>query len=211
MLDFESLLLVKISNFLYEVGFTLDLPRKLFYKKIEVGFQYIIPSVSQYEEEALAEIHLGVRQELVEDLAQPFSQTLQIQKDQTFTLLTSEGRLCKQPYKRYNLKTEEDLENFNLQFQAFYEQKGKGFLEEISTLDNLDSLVNQNPEKVHPYFFNQFQRCIKGLCVARLNQNSDFEKLAETYHQLLQQKRIPQQQIKLFENLWGYLKNFSLN
>lgn len=211
MLDFESLLLVKISNFLYEVGFTLDLPRKLFYKKIEVGFQYIIPSVSQYEEEALAEIHLGVRHELVEELTQPFSQTLQVQKDQTFTLLTSEGRLCNQPYKRYSLKSEEDLEKFNQQLQAFYQKKGDTFLNEISSLESLDAIINQNLGKVHPYFFNQFQRCIKGLCVARLNQNLGFDELAETYHQLLQKKRIPQQQIKLFENLWGYLKNFSLN
>lgn len=212
-IDVAPHLLLALDGFLSKQGFELILSKQQFRKQGTHGFQNIIPTLSTYEQaqETLVEFNLGVRLDIVEDLVNQFTQHLADFQADTNTLLTSMGRLLDKPFLRFNIKNESDVQQVSQNFMQFMEQQGFKFLDHISKLAHLEQLTNQNPDQVHPYFYNNYHRCLKGLTLARLNHRTDFETLAQIYQRQLLRRNAPPVQQNNFKKLHHYLSHFSVN
>ncbi len=212
-IDVAPHLLLALEGFLSKQGFELLLAKQQFRKQGAHGFQNIIPTLSTYEQEqeTLVEFNLGVRLDIVEDLVNQFTQHLVDFQPDTNTLLTSMGRLLDKPFMRFKIKNESDVQQVAQNFMQFMEQQGFKSLNSFSKLPYLEQLTNQNPEQAHPYYYNNYHRCLKGLTLARLNQRIDFETLAKIYQQQLVRRNAPPVQQNNFKKLHHYLSHFSVN
>ncbi len=206
-------LLLTLDSFLSKQGFELLPAKQQFRKQGAHGFQNIIPTLSTYQQvqETLVEFNLGVRLDIVEDLVNQFTQHLVDFQSDTNTLLTSMGRLLDKPFLRFKIKNEADIKQICEDFTQFMTQQGFKFLANISKLTYLEQLTNQNPEQVHPYFYNNYHRCLKGITLARLNHSDNFERLAQVYKQQLIRRNAPPVQQNNFKKLCNYLSTFSVN
>jgi hypothetical protein len=210
-MDVESLLFLNLESFFEKQDFDLLLEKKQFRKNTEQGFQNIILSISKYEQESLIEFNIGVRLDIVENLVNQFTQHLIDFQADTNTLLTSMGRLLNEPFLRFKVKSEDDLFQVCQKLCKFMTEQGFSFLEQVSHSPTLDQVINRNPEQAHPYFYNSYHRALKGITLAKLNYNPDFEGLAQTYYQQLIRKNAPPSQQENFQKLYRYLHNFSVN
>ncbi|MDX2301299.1 MAG: hypothetical protein NW226_00810 [Microscillaceae bacterium] len=211
MINFEASLLIALSHNFYEHGFDLVLEKKQFRKKNASGFQCIIPSVSVYQQVAYIEIHLGLRHQAVEELLVQFSNhPLEYQSD-TCTVLVSIGKLLNRKYFRYKAHTEADIRRIGEDIQKFMDEQGLHFLQEASKIMVLDSLLNAEPEISNIYCYNHFHRCLRGIILAKMTQNPDFERLGRIYKQNLLRHHVPLEQSRNFDKLLNFLEKFSLN
>lgn len=210
-MDVEAKLFSDLSTFCSRAGFELLLEKKQFRQKTEYGFQNIVPSISHYEGESLVEFNIGVRLDIVENLVNQFTQHLIDFQGDTNTLLTSMGRLLGEPFLRFKIKSEADIIKTCERFMEFMKIQGFDFLEKTSHTVTLERVINRKPAQTHPYFYNAYHRALKGITLAKLAQNPDFETLAQTYYQQLLRKNAPQSQQDNFQKLYRYLHNFSIN
>lgn len=209
-MNFEANLLLILSDFLFKKDFDLILEKKLFRKEFDFGFQSIIPSVSLHQGEAFIEIHLGIRHHQVEELLVQFTNHPTIYQTDTHTIIASIGKLLGKKYFRYKAKTEEDLYQVGNEIQGFMDQEGFHFLNHTQ-LQKLNELVNAQPEQNSLYIYNNYHRCLRGIILAKMTHNLNFEQLGVIYLKRLKVLAVPDEQIQSFKRLVSFLAKFSFN
>jgi hypothetical protein len=210
-IDFTSHFILHLIPFFDRFGYELLLPKHQFRKSQPNGFQMIIPALSVYEEVCLVELNLGVRLDAVEEFVGQFTNILQMNRADTATLLTSMGRLQGKKYLRFQIKDLQELNSVCLQVQDFMEDKGFEFLDQAMELAYLDVLINGQSHIPSPYIYNQTYRCMRGLYIAKLNQNPSYQRIVQDYKTLVAQSNATDQQRKAFERICQYLEVFSVN
>ena len=160
---------------------------------------------------SFAELHLGIRVDLVEQLAYQFTSGLAEYGPHSTTLITSAGRVLGQPYFRYSLERPSDIAATVEQMKQFMDSEGFGFLEKYQRIDALDNLFNDEPHEKSPYLTNQSNRSLRGIILAKLAQREDWPQLVIGYRAQLTLRGTPGPMMQRYDRLTDYLINFSVN
>lgn len=174
------------------------------------GFQCIILNWIPCENGHILEVNLGVRHDAVEDLAYPFTSGLP-ELQSTFTLFTSLGKLFEQPIQRFAIQSEADILPAVNAIQKGIMSRGISFLERYTRLENVDNLYNSDPNSALTYLHNHLHRCMRAIAIARLSLRPDFERLAASYRDQLQQIGVTESVLDRYDRLWRFLRTYSMN
>lgn len=210
-MDYKSALFLELSNFFYRNDFELILAKDQFRRNTENGFQNVILSVSQYDEEAYIQVNIGIRNNQVEDFVHQFTSYFIDFKEDSNTIILSIGKFLDTPQHKYKVSNETDLKKVSKEIEDFMNVAGFFFLERNSTLSALDRLINAEPEAPNKYFYNLLHGYLKGIIIAKLNQNPRFEQIAKIYQQNIIRNGFPTNQIENYAKLFNFLKSFSTN
>lgn len=201
-----------IAPLFLEKGFRYISPFQQYRKLTPNGFQCVIFSFSHYSEGSLLEVHLGIRIDMVEQLAFPYTNGLPGFKEDSLTLVTPMARLFDMPFERFDLVNRQDLIQASRKIHYQLAEKGWQFLRANLRLAELDQLFNDYPEKELHLVHNQANRCIRGITIARLNQDPNFQRLAQIYrHQLKTIPTATEGTRKSFDRLFQFLLGYSPN
>jgi len=208
---FETKLYQHLTPFFGAHQYRLLPERRQFRRLTDQGFQNVILSPAFYGDETMLEVNFGCRNEQVEQIAQQFLNNLTDYRPDANTLIVSIGKFSNLSYFRYKIHSDNGLADACGQIEDFFLNQGFGFLETSCTLPTLDRLLNEHVSRPCLYVYNQTHRCYKGLVAARLNHNSQFDDLIDSYRQLLiRQTQNPYEQLH-FERLIAYLQHYSAN
>lgn len=208
---FETELYEKLSTFFSGYGFELLAGRKQFRRGTETGFQNVIVSSTDYEDEVWLEVNFGLRHAQIEWAAQQFLGNLDEFRADANTLVVSIGKFNDTKYFRYKILNQHDLTDTCDQIKQFMELDGFRFLDEHSQLDALHHLFNDEPTKPCKYVYNQVHRCYKGLTAARLVNSPHFLRLSDVYRNQLVRLGANLEELHNFERLLSYLLYHSVN
>jgi hypothetical protein len=208
---FDTELYEKLSTFFTGYGFDLLPERKQFRKVTDIGFQNVILSSTDYEEETWLEVNVGLRHDQIEWAAQQFLGNLDEFREDANTLVISIGKFNDVHYFRYKILNHDDLDDACDQIKGFLEEEGFRFLEEHQHLDALHHLFNDEPTRPCKYVYNQVHRCYKGLTAARLINSPHFLRLSDVYRNQLVRQGATMQDLHNYERLLSYLLYHSVN
>jgi len=208
---FETELYAKLGDFFTQRGFVLLLPKKQFRKITDTGFQNVILSVSQYEDETWLEVNFGLRHEHIEQTAQQFLSNHEDFRADANTLVVSIGKFNDARYFRYKIGGEADLDDACELIKEFLLTRGFLFLSQYATLPDLDRLLNAQPTQPCKYLYNQIHRGFKGLIAARLTGSDDFLRLADVYRNQLVRLGASFPELHQYERLLSFLLYHSVN
>ena len=200
-----------LTHFLSKRSFALLADYKQFRKETSTGFQNVIISSSRYAEELWIEVNLGVRVDMIEDLAQQFLDIPTEYRQHANTLITSFGRLSDTKYLRYKIVNQEDVEICFEAIKDFMNDRGFEFLEYASHIKNLDFIFNEKPHKPSKYLYNQTHRCFKGVIIAKITDNPEFLKLLDQYQSVLERMQTSDREMENYMRLVNFLLYLSLN
>lgn len=105
---------------------------------------------------------------------------------------------------------QEQLFNQVTNVLQFFERRGYDYLNRLSDLHLLDSLFNTRPEKLI-FTTNGVYRCFRGVTIAHLANNPDWNEIHVTYLDYLERTKAPEHQIHAYMLLIEFLNGFGLN
>ncbi len=209
--QFELKLLRMCEEFFNAHSYKLILEKKQFRRITVAGFHSIIFNANAIANEWWIEVHLGVRSQLIEELAQQFLELPLDYRSEATTWITSIGKLSGEPYFRYKVKTENDLKEMVQSVQDFMLQKGFPFIAKHTHVSSISQLLNDFPTKNCPYIYNQIHRCFKGLIAAHYTHKElNLPYLEDTYRAFIVKNGLPKDQLA-FEKLCSFLPVYQLN
>ena len=209
--EFELSLYEQLYHFFADYDFELLPEKKQFRKPLLDGFQNIILSPSYANKEYWLEVNLGVRINSIEFYAQQFLDNRVDFREDANTVVTSIGKLTNNKYFRYKITNSDEMEAVSEVLQDFMAEQGFEFLERISTLPSVDSLLNAHPNKPSKYVYNQVHRCFKGLIAAKLSHNPKFMCIMEDYYLYLDKIATKPTLIQKYDRLASYLLHYCPN
>lgn len=207
----ESRLDETLGAFLAAAGFTPRPELHQYRRAAEEGFQCVIHSWSHYDDISMLEIHIGIRLDAVEGIAFPMTNGLPGFAPDSMTLVTPLAKLRGRRHQRYEIKTEEDVQEAVGEIKEWLKEDGLPFLEKYSSLEAMDALFNDNPAKLLPYIHNASNRCLRGITLAKLTGRDDFERLVRVYRQQLEIQQAIEVTKEKYERLVEYLRMYSEN
>jgi len=175
------------------------------------GFKNVIVYPAVYEDRVVFEVTFGVRFNLVEDTMYQFTNGLKMFQPDSNTAIVNYGNYIKKPYYRMNALTQEEVLIVSEEIQNFFKSAGFDFLNKLSSLQQLDHLINSSPNQKSKYTFNQVTRCFRGLTIARLCDNREYDVLCKAYQKTIERENPPEDTLKRFNSLRQYLESFSFN
>lgn len=185
-------------------------PMNQFRRVVNNGFQIIVLS-SAGTSPVEVEVFLGVRIDLVEQLAYQFTAGLSGYGPYSTTLLVPARKVIQKEIGRYTLYQEGDIEETHRQFQALMTEYGFAFLDQFSGVSALDVLYNSEPSKKQEYLTNEFHRALRGIILAKLVDRPSWLDLTEIYQAKLEKRAVPEVQLAKYQQLVSFLKNYSFN
>jgi hypothetical protein len=209
----EAKLYHALYDFFEAEGFRLLIDKKQFRKSTPTGFVNIIFSVSEYEKDndAWVEVHIGCRNDQIEQVAQQFLNVNLVDfRGDVNTLIISTGKFNDVKYFRYKIQNEDDLGDACESIVEFMTFSGFGFLNSVTKLSDIDRIFNSTPHKPSKYLYNQVHRSFKGLIAAKFNNNPRYQQLEEIYRDYLI-KFANETEVSNFERLATYLKYYNNN
>lgn len=155
-------------------------------RTVSSGFQNIILSVSEYEDLCMIECFIGVRIENIEEIVLPYTRISPNFYKDALTIIISYGKFVGSPFKKFKASSIDDLDEIVHVLIQFLWKEGMPFFDEYTNEDNIDILVNSDPYTPSNFFFNQENRCLRGITAAKLTQNPKYYELVPIYEQILQ-------------------------
>ena len=198
----------RLSLFFEAHGFYAFPALRQFRRDTGDGFQCVILSISDYEDMSLAELHLGLRRDKVEQTAFPFTNGLPGFQPNSTTLITPLGKVMDQHPMRFRLRDEADLEDMTIQCQEYIAQSGLPFLKRYDDLHALNVLFNTSPEKPCPWVHNQFHPAFRGLTVGALLARDDLTVLVEQHRAALHRLGAYGRVLENYDRLARYLLHY---
>lgn len=206
-----QLIYQKLEEYLKPKGFTLVGRLNQFRKTSSIGFQTVIVSLSHYDDLSILEVHLGVRNDLIEKMAFQFTNGSPIYREDSLTLVASVGKLQGKRWLRHEIQSGQDLTTALQQTLLFLEQKGLAWLERHQKTNVIDHVLNEDPFERTLLMPNQIHRCYRGLVAAKMNHREGFSLLVNAYRTLLDELLAPEYQKEVFERLRVFLEEYSVN
>ena len=205
-----SRLYEQIKHWLIPMKYTAVPQLKQFRRPYDGGHQCIvISSAGQHPVEI--EVFLGIRVNLVEELAYQFTMGLSEYGPHSTTLLIPAKRVIERLELRYELHRAEDLGNVQSNIEEFMLTYGYAFLDQYSSMSALDRLYNAKPEQKVGYIINEYHRALRGIILAKLVQSQFWPELAQIYQRKLEKKATPEVQLDKYIRLVEFLRNHSFN
>lgn len=211
MPDYKTALFIGLQPFFEDHGFKY-IPRLNQYRKtLDTKFQNVIPSISIYDDTCIIEVNIGVRINQVEELVHQFTTHTEAFKSDTNTLMISLGRLRFGKPSKYQASNSNQLVEVVEDIHNYMETEGFDFLNQVSSIQALDEILNDKPAEDSPYMYNYYYRCLRGITIAKLNNNINMDQIAETYYEQLEKQAAPLLHQDNFKKLYAYLRVFSMN
>ncbi|MGB3849119.1 MAG: hypothetical protein WA958_04080 [Tunicatimonas sp.] len=157
---------------------------------------------------AFAELQLGIRLDLVEQLVYQFTTGLAGYGPHSTTLLVSAGHLQGRPYHRYVLSRPTDVAEVAQAMNIFVTSDAISFFERYSNIAALNELYNATDTRWLPHHLN---RSLRGITLAKLAQQPNWPDLVAHYRTQLWQRGTPAVLMDRYEQLATYLRHFSIN
>lgn len=211
MTYFEITLFEHLRDFFAAAGYDYVPEQKQFRQRTRTGFRNVILSMSNYEDEMWVEVTLGVRKDHVEETVQQFLSGRSAFHAEANTAIVSIGKLTQNPYFRYKVVNDEDLELCQEQISQFMDTQGFDFLTNLDHLGRLNRIFNQRPKKPCKYIYNQRHRCFKGLVIAHLCQHTEYKALKNAYREVLQTQGSSDFIMLNYTRLIDFLEHYSVN
>lgn len=175
------------------------------------GFQSIILSITPYDDELLLEFFLAARHTALEQMIYRLTNGFINYAPHSTSVVMSVAKLSKEgkPW-RASVRAIDDLNTVLLTLEMMLEDYGWQHLRNWSTLSELERLFNAQPFdlSLQP---NPFHKALRGTCMAKLCHRADLDGIYEDYRELLDEYRVPWQQIQRFINLNTILENYHQN
>lgn len=209
--EFETKIFHGLSQFFEAESFAMLIDKKQFRKTTSIGFANVIFILLDYENDTWADVHIGIRNNQIEQIAQQFL-NINLDDFQTDvnTLVISIGKYHNNKYFRYKLTDDEELHQICSSVKDFMLSEGFSFLHENQDLQHIDHLINATYHQTNKYVYNQIHRCFKGLICAKLTANSRYTLIKESYKNYINQNgSLPEQES--FDRLINYLYYYNPN
>lgn len=191
-------------------GYKRQAHKKQFILSTPNGFRCVQIALHRQEGQQLVDLRLGIRLNVIEELANQFLPAVQTSAETT-TILTSYGNLGLEPQPKLLLESEDDLHLLCRRIEGFMHSKGFRFLEHMDHLRKLDKLLNRKPQKNCPFLTNQYNRCFKGIVAARITHRADFNLLVKHYLRFLEREWAPHEFIDRYKRLVRFMRFYSIN
>lgn len=185
--------------------------RHQFRKSNSKGFQNIIYSVTNYEELSIADVFIGLRNDAIEQIARPFLQGANQHLHDLNTIVASIRSFLPESPNRFKICTPKDAQNIVNQSITFLDQNGFALLEQLNSLGNLSTLLNDLKQKELNWAANPYNRAVRALIAARLTFHKDFDLLAQYYLDDLDRRYTIPKHLDRFKELVIFLENYSVN
>lgn len=207
MNQMKEIVFETIQADLKEAGFKLVKTRDWFIRKDKhISFVFwVVPYLDQ------GHIRLtptcGVRFNEVEDIFHKCSGFEEKYQKYTLTLVSEIWRWKRQvDLHQYILKTEDDVQNIATQILQNFKHDALKYFESYSTLVEVDSVFNSEPDQECIHQIMDFARCSRGIIVAKLCNRSNYEELVEIYR-----KRMLNQDKGFYLNPFDCINNLLTN
>lgn len=200
-----------IKPFLKEKGFMFVPAFQQYRHLTSIGFQCVIFSFSHYPDASILEVHLGIRADEVEQMAFAFTNGLPGFRSDSLTLVTPMSKLIERSFERYEITDETTSTKAIQEIQRQLDQRAWSFLNQYSRLAQLNKLYNEHPDQALPLVYNQINRCIRGITLAKLTHTDRFTELGEIYRQSLQKSTVLPIHQEKYERLYKFLLSYSMN
>lgn len=181
-------------------GFRLLAAQHQFRRPTRCGFQTVIVSLSPDPSSTLFEVHLGVRHDDVESLAFGHTGGLPLFRNDSMTLVASTAKLQDKSSERFEVVAQQDADAAVKTVVEFLEGEGWDWLDAHQQLEDIHRALNPRPLRRTRLLPNQIHRCFRGLAVAQLLDDPDYDELAAAYDDFLVQIHAPEYQRKRFRD-----------
>lgn len=138
--------------------------------------------VSNYVDEFYTGCYISIEIPQIEAI------TLNLFEESGFIVGFNIGTYFNELNYRYKIKTQEDILEWVKIVGKFYEEYAVPFFEKYHSLDAIDKLLNENPTEKVIYLDDLGWRIIKGLIVAKLNNNPKYKELRDYYYSEVESK-----------------------
>lgn len=101
------------------------------------------------------------------------------------TISSNVGNYFNELNYRYQIKTQEDIEEWGKIARKFYTEYAVPFFEKYNSVAAIDKLLNENPTEKVIYCYDMGWRIIKGLIAAKLNNNPKYNELRDYYFRFI--------------------------
>lgn len=209
--NFVSLSFEILRSFFLQEGYVFQPMGNQFRKERPQGWQNIILSFGHYEDCTLIELSFGSRVNIVEELIAPYTYGLRGYQAESNTTITNLSKYQQEPHFRFKIREEADLYRMAAHVRDFFRREGFDFLNQLSDLTTLDELFNKDPMGPCLVSFNHQLRSFRGIAIASLSQNFQWESLAQDYRALLTRYSSPAVVMDRFKDFSSYLATTALN
>lgn len=203
---------LRLGRLLEPQGYTWLPNLHQFRREEPTGFRCVILSLSPVPEGALLEVHLGIRSQLVEQMAFPYTNGLQGFLPDSMTLVFPLSKLFGKRFQRFDVPPDGLPEAVLRTLGQQLSEQGLPFLERHSSTAALHSLFNAQPTAPLYLVHNQVNRCLRGLALAHLQDRAQLSQLTVTYRQSLKEQYFATPSaLEQFERLAAFLLNYQPN
>ena len=176
----------RLSPFAAEHGLQWLARQSQFRAREPYGFRSLIVSVSHYAQDSMVELHLGLRNDLIETTAFRYTDGLTVFAPDSLTLVASTAKLRGLRTDRHLIATEADADRVMRSLLTWIGREGPAFWERYASLGQIDAALNHQPEAPTYLIPNAQLRCFRGLVAARYAQRPGWEQLIPVYRRELQ-------------------------
>lgn len=201
----------QLASYSEPKGFVLLPHKNQFRRRTALGFQTMVLSTSYFDQTTIFELHLGIRNEIIEKTAFQFTNGLPLFQRDSMTLVSAISKLEGNPYQRFDIVKKEDATRAIELTINQLENFGMEWLEKYQTVKAIEQLLNQLPLEKTKYMPNQIYRCFRGLVAAKLSNAENYQELALEYSDFLNWLRAPDYQQATFKKLKNFLAGHSAN
>lgn len=182
-----------------------------FRKQTDSGFTNLIITPTVLKDVIYFDISFGSRLNLVEDTIRPYMYGLKGSKAEQNTALTSYGKYHGNKNLRLKAKSVQELTAVMQEIKHFFQQEGLVYLTKLRDIRKLDQLFNAEPDRESELAFSAETRCFRGITIATLCQNPQWQKINRSYIQTFEREGTPSVIVDNYHRLTGFLSNSGLN
>ena len=200
-----------LTEHMYAHGFEWIEAMHQFRKTTPYGFKCFILSTTVYDDLSICEFHAGIRFDQLESIAFPYTNGLKGFSAHSMSLVTSLAKLKGERFERFEVRSIEDIYKLNRNAWSDFVKTARPFFKAHDNLIALDRLFNDTPTQTLKWVNNNIDRCFRGLVIAHVINNPNFNKLKEIYREELIKANAPESTSLKYEELANFLDSYIAN
>ncbi|MGB0175593.1 MAG: hypothetical protein ACPF9D_00415 [Owenweeksia sp.] len=169
----------------------------------------IYPTI--YPDRIYFEVSFGSRVNIVEQTLYPYVNGVKTFTEEGNTVITNLKRFLKDPDFTLTANSEKELHEVIRFVSEFFENGGFDYLESLTDIHQLDRQMNSGTGDSNLFLGNPVLHCFRGITVATLNANPEWNELYQGYRDRLEILEAPQLIKENFNRLVFFLSDMGLN
>ncbi|MEQ9263416.1 MAG: hypothetical protein RLP14_09670 [Owenweeksia sp.] len=182
-----------------------------FRKTSRKGYCNIIIYPTIYPERIFFEVSFGSRINIVERTLLPYVNGVKGFSEDGNTAITNLKRFLSQPQFTLTANNGQQLKEVIRFISDFFENGGFDYLESLTDIHQLDRLMNMDFRDKYLFSGNPVLHCFRGITVATLNANPNWNELYQGYVKYMESLQTPRLIQENFNRLVFFLSDMGLN